>query len=128
MPKSAYLANAIINHVLRGQEYVRPDRLFVGLFTTSPDVDGGNGVEVQAQEYIRILVTMNPPQGRTSTNANKVTFPTSLTVWGQVVASGIFDAQIGGNLLYFGPFGTQKIVTANDRMEFEIGQLVLVEN
>lgn len=128
MPKSTYLADAVINHVLRGQEYVRPSKIFVGLFTTSPDVTGNNGVEVAAPEYTRILVTMSPPQSRTTTNTTIVSFPDPLSAWGSLVSFGLFDAQIGGNLLYFGPFTTPKVVVASDSMVFEIGQLVLVEN
>jgi len=127
MPKSAYLGNALINHSLRGIEYVKPDRLFVGLFLVSPDAVS-LGSEVTAGEYIRTIVTMSPPQAKVTSNASAVTFPEALSPWGGIVAFGLFDAQIGGNLLYFGPFSTQKIVAAHDVLSFDVGQLVLVEN
>lgn len=127
MPKSRYLANALLNHTLRGQFYAPPSRLFVGLFTVSPEADS-EGTEVPATEYIRTLVMMSPPQNKTSSNTNRVLFPTPLTAWGQLVAFGLFDAQIGGNNLYFGPFPAVKTIIPYNEVVFEIGQLVAIES
>ncbi len=121
--KTNYLEDAIINHIFRGIPYTPPAGLHVALFTAVTDGEAGTVTEVPAAGggYARVSVPPGvanwaaPAGGNgTTSNVNAVTFPAPNAQLGQVTHWGIYDAAVGGNLLYYAPLTTPKTINNGD--------------
>lgn len=121
---SNYLENALINHVFRNVSYTPPATIYVALYTTNP-TDADVGVEVSGGGYVRQAVTFVAPSSGATSNATDVVFPEATTDWGTITHLGLRDADIGGNLLWYGPLSTSKTVLAGDQLIFKAGQLTI---
>jgi hypothetical protein len=123
MPKSYYLSNSILDSVLRGQAFTPPPAAYVALFTTMPTA-GGGGVEVSGGSYARQIGAFTVPVNGQSVSASDIVFPLATAPWGIVLGYGLYDASMGGNLLYFNTLSTSRNVLLNDQIRFPAGQLV----
>jgi hypothetical protein len=130
--KSAFLAEAQIDHVYGGATYTRPTTVYYALFTTAPtEPDGVGGVEMTGFGYQRVAVANNPtnfPPGNPKSNGADVVFPDA--IGGPWVIDGwaTYDAATGGNLMHFGSFGSPTTIPAGDTARFPAGSLVLTED
>ena len=105
---------------------------YVGLFSVSPGDDNSPGTELTSGGYSRQTVTFSAPVTDTAnvreiTNVNDIKFGPATIDWPQLVAWGVFDAQVNGTLWYWTPLGTQKTVYASDMCEFRPGVLIIKE-
>jgi hypothetical protein len=130
--KSNYLENEVLDHVLGGGDYTRPATVYLALFTTAP-TDAGGGVEVSGGSYARASVTNNATNFPAAvdgekTNGIDITFATATASWGTVVAFGIFDASVAGNLLYWGDLDSSRAIDTDDTAFFRAGSLVITED
>ncbi len=121
MSMTNYLEDAILNHIFRGVAFpVLPASLHVALFTAAPS-DAGGGTEVTGGAYARVAV------GRATTawavpadssgvqqtnNAAAVSFASPTVRWGYVGYQALMDAPTLGNMLYWGPIGTNTTLAA----------------
>lgn len=112
---SNYLENQIIDWLLRGQAFVPPTTLYIGLMTTA-GTDVSPGIEVTGGGYARVAIdstllnwsgtqsassqTVSSGTSGTTSNNVAIEFPIPSGDWGTVVEFGVFDASIGGNLLW----------------------------
>lgn len=124
-----YLANNLIDKIIRGQAYNYPGTVYVALYTSLPSNAGG-GTEVTGASYARVGVAASTAAwsstqtvggttistgsaGRISNNA-VISFPNPPLGenWGTVRGAGILDAATAGNLLFWGAFsdGPQSLV------------------
>ena len=131
MPKSTYLANAVVNHLLGGPEFPRPQALYAALYTAAPTIAGG-GTEVSGGGYSRASVdvsstTWPAAAAGSKSNAQRIGFPAATGSWGSVVAVGLLDAASGGNLLWFGLLPAPVTVNTNDQPGFDPGELTISE-
>ena len=108
----------VLNFLFRTAAWSKPSALYFGLYTTSPDADGG-GTEVSGGSYARVAVTPGDAafaapvsdDGHTE-NLADIEFPApSGAAWGAVEAVGVFTAASGGNLWLFDDFAP---VNVND--------------
>lgn len=131
---SDYLEAAWLN-TFRGTSFSVPaGGVHVALFTAAPGEAAG-GTEVSGGAYARQNVAQagwNAPTqvGQTAdetilANTSTITYPTATANWGTVVAVGIFDTSVGGNLLYFGNLTTSKTVNTGDTFKFNAADLKL---
>ena len=127
MPKTYYLDNAFINAALRATPFSSPLTVYAALFTTAPTA-GGGGVEVAGGGYARQTVLFSLPSNGVSSNTADVVFPVALAAWGTLVAFGVYDQSVGGNLLYFNVLSVPRTVTLNDQVRFPVGQLIASES
>lgn len=97
---------------------------FMALFTGSPSEAGG-GTEVSAGGYIRQEVSFGSPAAGTMKNASPIEFPTATANWGTAVAWGLFDAETGGELVWFGEITTPKELLAGDIYRVNTGNMTL---
>lgn len=135
---SDYLENKLIDFLLRGQAYVAPTGLHVGLLTAAPS-DTGGGTEVSGNAYARqnlapsltnwagtqaaaSTVASSGTSGTTSNNA-AITFPTPTASWGTVTHFGVWDASTAGNLLIYGALSIAKTINQGDTVTFPISSL-----
>lgn len=135
---SDYLENALTDHLFRSATFAKPTTLGFALFTDAPS-DSGGGTEVSGAGYAR--ATLSPSDsnwygthgatsgsssgtGGASSNAVAVNFPTpGVGGWGTVVAWGVYDAAIGGNLLLWAPLTVSKTINQGDGVRFDVGQM-----
>jgi len=130
--KSDYLEDEILDHVLGGGDYSRPETVYVALYTEAPS-DAGGGTEVSGGSYARVAVTNNATNfpaasdGEKS-NGTEITFETATDNWGTVVAFGILDADEEGNLLLWATLTANKTIDSGDTAKFAVGDLTYTED
>jgi hypothetical protein len=124
---SNFLINKILDFVLRGQAYIPPTTVYVGLMTTTGS-QAGPGTEVTGGSYARVALTSNlanwaGTQGATTTAVSSgtsgqtsnnvvITFPAPTANWGTATEWGIFDAPLpGGNMLFRAPLSVSQTIT-----------------
>ncbi len=128
MPATHYLANALLNEVFRGVNYVPPPTAYIALFSTPTD-DLGGGTEltaVTAPGYARAALTsanMSPPTSKRTQNVTVVAFATATGDWPMVTHYAVYDAPTGGNMLHHHPLTEQELIEAGQTPRFGIGQL-----
>lgn len=129
--KSAYLEQALLNHVLRNTTYTSPTTVYVALFTSNPDEDA-SGTEVSGGSYARESVAFDAPvdqsPGYRCVNSALISFTTPTGSWGTVTHWAIFDAVSSGNMLYYGAFDTSRSIAASDDVEIAAGTLKIKED
>jgi len=121
---SDYLETALLNHVCRGIAYSAPTSLYVALYTTAP-TDAGGGTEVSGGGYARQQVTFGAPSNGQVTTTATIEFPIATANWGTIVAIGVFDAETGGNLLFYGNLDASKQIFAGDQFRILAGNLTI---
>ncbi len=127
MPSSSatdFWHQKMMDFVLKGQPLSPVATLWVGLYTTVPAVAGNGGAEVSMSGtgYGRVSIVSGTgsqwqgPTGSTKdyTNTVDLQFGIPTANWGNVLGAGIFDAEVGGNLLYVGVLTTAKQVNNGD--------------
>lgn len=97
---------------------------YLALFTVAPTETGG-GTEVSGGAYARQSVTFGTPSSGTMTNSAAIEFPTATANWGTAVAWGLFDAETGGELVWFGEITTPKELLAGDIYRVNTGNMTL---
>lgn len=121
MALSTTIEQAILKHFLGVQSYTMPAVVYVGLFTTTPQMPAGTGgVEVNTGGYARqpITWTVSGSGPSVASNAALVQFPTATADWGTVVGAGIFDALTGGTLIDAGNLQVAKTIGTGDVFAF----------
>jgi len=126
MPKTYYLDNAFVNAALRNTPFASPPTVYAALFTVAPTA-GGGGTEVAGGGYARQAVMFTLPANGVTSNAADVIFPIAMAPWGTLVAFGLYDQSVGGNLLYFNMLSVPRSVAVNDQVRFPVGQLIASE-
>jgi hypothetical protein len=128
---STYLRTAIINHVFRGTALPKPTSIWLALYSLPPSAAGG-GVEVSGGSYARIQVGPSDIAWNGPTAGNGIAtslldfvFPTPSAAWGNLVAWGIHDAAVGGNLLVFSTFSASTFVAAGSNPRFVASALTV---
>ena len=81
-----YLKHKILKETLIDKQ------VYAGLFTT--------GGEVNKASYERMPISFTAPVNGQIVNSASVLFPDAQEIWGDIARIGIFDAQVGGNLLF----------------------------
>ncbi|MGG3210544.1 hypothetical protein ABEO92_10585 [Geobacillus stearothermophilus] len=119
---SNYLENALINAVLRNIPYTSPSAVYLALYTSDP-TDANTGTEVTGGSYQRQQITFSAPSDGMVSNSNEILFPVATANWGTVTHIGILDAATGGNLLFYGAVTTPKMISTNDQLKINAGDI-----
>lgn len=130
--KSDYLENKVLDGVLGGPALSLAATVYVALFTVAPS-DAGGGTEVTGGSYARVAVTNNATNfpaaaGGSKSNGTEITFVEATASWGTIVASAVFDAASGGNMLLHGTVTTPKAIESGDTARFPAGSIVYTED
>lgn len=123
---TAYLAKALLDHITGVMVYSPPLALYASLHLSAP-VEGGSSNEVAQPSYSRVAVDWTVSAGEPATASNDVAvlFPVAGEVWGLITHGGVYDAVIGGNLLFFGPLTAGVSIDTDDRFNYPIGNLTM---
>jgi hypothetical protein len=128
MPKTYYADNLTLSMWLRATSVASPPQVYCALFLTAPANPGAAPVEVVGNGYTRQTVTFSVPASGQSSNMADVIFPIAITAdWGNIVAFGVYDNALGGNLLYYANLSAPRFIAVNDQLKFPAGQLVAFE-
>lgn len=101
---TTYFLNLVAGNIYRTKTSPAiPTGLWIGLSTTTPNIDGTNVTEPSSSGgYARVkLTSLSEPSNGVVTNPNAIVFNKSTTDWGVLSHYVIYDAQSGGNLLGF---------------------------
>lgn len=127
---SDYLENNLLNTVLRGNAYTG-GAVYAALFKADP-TDAGNGAELsdsayQRQRFHQTTVSdgFTPPANGSASNTRNIVFPAIFDTQVTVTHWAIFDAQLGGNMLFHAPLTNPKTLDPSDVLSFPIGALTV---
>lgn len=119
---SDYLYDKQMNYLLKNIAWTPPTSIWVALFTTVPALNGTGGVEVSTSgtNYSRVEIPAGSgwqgPSGtnREFSNSTDIVFQVPTANWGTIQGAGLYDAAVGGNLLYVAYLTTPKVVNNGD--------------
>ena len=87
---STYMANKIIDHMLRNQAFTPPGAVYVALFTSSTGLSTSNPTgEVSGNGYARRQITLTAASNGASDNSADITFPEATGSWGTITHMAI---------------------------------------
>lgn len=118
-----YLHNNWMRFLLEGQAFTPPASLWIGLYTTVPNLAGTGGVEVSTsgtgygrRQILSVDASWSGPAGTNQeySNAQDITYNVPTANWGTITGAGLFDAETAGNLLYIATLQTPKTVNNGD--------------
>lgn len=128
---STYLAQKLIDHVLRGASYTAPANAYLSLHTADPTDDNVTSTEINsatATWYGRKQVTgwsAAVGTGTSTTNSNQLSFSAVTGSAVTVTHWGLYDASTSGNLLCSGALTTSKVLNVDDVFVVNAGDLSL---
>lgn len=128
MPGAAtnYLELKLLDHALGTASFTKPTAVYVGLFKdTSTPPDTGPTTEVSGGSYARQVATFNAAASGSAATSTTITFPTATALWGTITYIAIFDAVSSGNMLFYGPVTTAKIIETDDTFQITAGNLTV---
>lgn len=112
-----YLEEALLNAWFRSALPYQP-QLWMGLFTANP-TDAGGGTEVSGGNYRRLILERgdtrwSAPTGTPTQVTNLLPIEWNQVSWtGTVTGWGVWDAEVGGNLLFWYDSGDVTIAAEN---------------
>ncbi|EHK57635.1 phage tail fiber protein [Allomesorhizobium alhagi] len=133
MAASIYLANALLDHVLRGVTYTAPSRVYVSLHTADPAGTGANEVSLAAwPDYVRmdpadaaaVASGFDAAASKATENAKEMAFPAMDGVGPLTITHfAIWDAATSGNCLIEDDLTVEKILYNTDELLIRVGEL-----
>lgn len=121
---STYLANKLLDHVLKTASYTVPTNICVGLSTANPGDSAGALAEPSGNNYARVtLNTWDAASSGATENTGAITFPTASGSWGTITYVAIFDASTSGNMLFYAALAVSQAVVSGNVVEFADGAL-----
>lgn len=123
---STFLANKVLDHVLRGQVYTPPSELFIALLTQNPTPGNiGTEVDTTGSGYARQSVTFGIASNHEIKNIGDIVFSEATSDWGTITHIGIYDSSTGGELLFFGGLENSRPIFTGDTLRFNAEDLVI---
>lgn len=131
--KTRYLRKKWLDHSFGRAAFTFPTNVWLALFTADPTDFGVYTNELSQLGYARVSITSLMADavlatGQISNNA-EIAFPIAGEDWPELTHAAVIDsATIGaGNMLYFGPAVTARVVEVGDAFKIKVGQLTITE-
>ncbi len=125
---STYFLNCIMGNVFKTKENpILPNKVYLGLSSTAPAVDGSGVSEPLASAgYERVeLTNLGEPSNGVISNKSEISFPESSASWGTMTHFVLYDAPANGNLLMFNVLSQSRNVEAATIVMVKTGSLKL---
>ena len=105
-----------------------PNKVYLGLSSTAPAVDGSGVSEPLASAgYERVeLTNLGEPSNGVISNDSEISFPESSASWGTVTHFVLYDAPTNGNLLMFNVLSQSRSVETATIVMVKTGSLKLI--
>jgi hypothetical protein len=134
MPASTYAGNKMLDLLLRGVAFAAPARVFVSLHIADPGVGGANEISLAAwPSYLRqdpavggaVDTGFGAAAAKTTNNLKQMNYgpmdgPGDITI----SHAAVWDAQVAGNMLIYGPLTTPRTFSPTDEAAIRIGKLI----
>jgi hypothetical protein len=124
---SNYLELKLLDHALGTATYTKPTNVYVALFTANPGETGAftNEVGTSGTAYARKVVTFAGAASGAAASSATVTFDTATANWGTITHLAITDSATAGagNVLFYGPVTTSKVIETGDTFQITSGNL-----
>lgn len=139
MPKTDYLADAILEHVLRTDAFAKPTTIYFALFTADPTRAGllTNELPIGVGGYARASVAVADAQwsapftsgsARAVLNDNTIAFGSASADLGDVTHIAIMDAVSAGNMLWYGALDVPRTILNGDPIQIPAGSVQIAES
>jgi len=117
---SNYLANALLNHAFMGISYTPPTNIYVALaIATILDATTGTTMVEPDDTYVRIKQNVwHAAVAGLATNDGIIAFPQATEAWSSIAHSALIDAELLGNILYYGTLNTPQSIVLGDTPKF----------
>ncbi len=125
---STYLAQAILNHSLRGVAYTPPAGTYLALAVADITDNNVTSNEVTGAWYARQQITSWAApvgSGVSTSNSNALAYSAITDSAVTVTHWGLYDAATSGNLLASGEFVESKVGNVNNRFKIAAGEVSL---
>ena len=125
---STYFLNCIMGNAFKTKENpTLPNKVYLGLSSTAPAVDGSGVSEPLASAgYERVeLTNLGEPSNGVISNDSEISFPESSASWGTVTHFVLYDAPTNGNLLMFNVLSQSRSVETATIVMVKTGSLIL---
>lgn len=125
---STYFLNCIMGNAFKTKENpTLPNKVYLGLSSTAPAVDGSGVSEPLASAgYERVeLTNLGEPSNGVISNDSEISFPESSASWGTVTHFVLYDAPTNGNLLMFNVLSQSRSVETATIVMVKTGSLKL---
>ena len=125
---STYFLNCIMGNVFQTKlSPGLPSKVYLGLSSSAPDVDGSGATEPLASAgYSRVeLNSLDVPTNGVITNKSEISFPESSASWGTVTHFVLYDTPVNGNLLMFNVLSQARSVEQATIVMVKAGSLKL---
>lgn len=125
---TTYFLNRVMGNVFKTQTSpALPEKVYLGLSTSTPDIDGSGVTEPLASAgYERVeLNSLSVPANGVITNESAISFPESSASWGTVTHFALYDAPVNGNLLMFNVLSQARSVETATIVMVKTGSLKL---
>lgn len=125
---STYFLNCIMGNVFQTKlSPGLPSKVYLGLSSSAPDVDGSGATEPLASAgYSRVeLNSLDVPTNGVITNKSEISFPESSASWGTMTHFVLYDAPVNGNLLMFNVLSQARSVAQATIVMVKAGSLKL---
>lgn len=124
MGASTYLANSVVDHVLKTASFAQPTNIYASLHSADPATTGAS--ELSGGAYARVVHnTWNAASGGSATNSGTISFPQATADWTPTTHFGLWDAATAGNFLGGGALDAAKTVLNGDTAEFASSALTV---
>lgn len=122
-----YFLNQVMGNLFHTKESpTLPEKYYIGLSASAPTTDGGCSGEPSREGtgYARVeLNSLSEPDKGVIKNEAPISFNESLTSWGTMLYYIVYDAETGGNLLFFGNLSISRNVEPNTIITIKTGEL-----
>lgn len=125
---STYFLNCIMGNVFKTKENpTLPNKVYLGLSSTAPAVDGSGVSEPLASAgYQRVeLTNLGEPVNGVVSNGGEIQFDESSASWGTITHFVLFDSPTDGNLLMFNQLSQSRSVETATIVMVKTGSLKL---
>jgi hypothetical protein len=133
MAATTKMKNDILNKFFRGDTLEIPSVMYIALSKTAPNDAGGNATEPTAASYARLAVqssSVNWTEALSGSLSNSVAlrFDEAQESWTTAAAPithwAIYDAQTGGNMLFYGSLVRSQEIPTGSILEIPENGLV----
>lgn len=126
---TVYFLNTIMGNLFHTQETPPiPEKYYIGLTYDDPAVQGeyAREPETSGTGYCRKeLTSLSEPSNGVVTNTDSISFDNSIANWGAMNYYVVYDAEQGGNLLFFGKLSEPRTVEANTILTIKSNELAI---
>ncbi len=117
------LRTALLDHLCRNIAYAPAASVYAGVLASFTDDE--TFTELAGDGYARSQLSVTSAASGSAANDSALLLPEATANWPAATHAAVFDAQVGGNLLYRGALDAPVTVEAGETLRFAPGQLTI---